>query len=126
MGDVKLGGAGRILHILRYRLSSASATPIGATMRLAAWWRACCEVGSRCVRIAEHDGEGTALLAALQALRQVWLIDAAQSGVPPGTIRRIDCSVTNVALPPGTVSCHGFGLVEAIALARALDLLPRQ
>ena len=76
------------------------------------------------VRIAEHDGEATALLAELQSTRCAWLIDAARSDAPPGTIHRIDCSVADPALSSGSISSHGFGLAEAIGLARALDVLP--
>jgi hydrogenase maturation protease len=76
------------------------------------------------VRLLEQSGEASALLAELQEADCAWLIDAAQSGAPPGTIHRIDCAATDVALPSGTVSSHGFGLAEAIALARTLDLLP--
>jgi hydrogenase maturation protease len=78
------------------------------------------------VRIAEHDGEATALLAELQSARRAWLIDAARSGARPGTIRRIDSSVADLAIPSGTVSSHGSGVAEAIALARALNVLPGQ
>ena len=77
------------------------------------------------VRVVEQDGEATALLAELQAAENVWLIDAAACGAPVGTIHRIDCSGTDVALPAGAVSSHGFGLAEAIGLARALDVLPQ-
>jgi hydrogenase maturation protease len=76
------------------------------------------------VRVVECDGEATAVLAELQALRQVWVIDAAQSGAPPGTIHRIDCSVTDAGVPSGSVSSHGFGVAEAIGLARVLGTLP--
>jgi hydrogenase maturation protease len=76
------------------------------------------------VRVAESDGEATALLAELQSAQCAWLIDAARSGALSGTIHRIDCSASDLPLPPGTVSSHGFGVVEAIALARALDVLP--
>ena len=76
------------------------------------------------MRIVERDGEATALLADLQAARRVWLIDAAQSGAPPGTIHRIDCAATDAVVPRGSVSSHGFGVAEAIALARALGTLP--
>ena len=76
------------------------------------------------VRVVEQDGEATALLAELQSARNVWLIDAARSGAPAGTIRRIDCSVADAALPDGGVSSHGFGVAEAIGLARALGVLP--
>jgi hydrogenase maturation protease len=78
------------------------------------------------VRVIELDGEATALLAELQLAQCAWLVDAASSGAPLGTIHRIDCSATDLALPSGGVSSHGFGVIEAIALARALDVLPRQ
>jgi hydrogenase maturation protease len=78
------------------------------------------------VRVAEHDGEATSLLAEFQSARRVWLIDAARSGALPGTIRRIDCTVADLGIPVGSVSSHGFGVAEAIALARALDVLPLQ
>ncbi len=78
------------------------------------------------VRVVEHDGEATALLSEFQSAQHVWLIDAAQSGAAPGTVHRIDCSLADPTLPTGTVSSHGFGLAEAIALARELDMLPRQ
>jgi hydrogenase maturation protease len=76
------------------------------------------------VRIVEQDGEATALLVELQSARRVWLIDAARSGAQAGTVHRIDCSAADLALPSGTMSSHGFGVIEAIALARALDVLP--
>jgi hydrogenase maturation protease len=72
----------------------------------------------------EHDGEATSLLAELQPLRHAWLIDAAQSGAPAGTIFRIDCSAPDATVPSSAVSSHGFGLAEAIALARTLGALP--
>ena len=74
--------------------------------------------------VVEHDGEGTSLLAQLQFASRAWLIDAAQSGAPPGTIHRIDCANSDAVVPRGGVSSHGFGVAEAIALARALGNLP--
>jgi len=76
------------------------------------------------VRILEQDGEATELVTDLQGVRHAWLIDAAQSGATPGTIHRIDCSNTDAVLPRGSLSSHGFGVAEAIALARALGTLP--
>jgi hydrogenase maturation protease len=76
------------------------------------------------VQVLELDGEATAILTALQGSESAWLIDAAQSGAPAGTIHRIDCCVTGAVIPCSTVSSHGFGVAEAIALARALDTLP--
>jgi hydrogenase maturation protease len=76
------------------------------------------------VRILEHTGEATTLLAHLQPAHSAWLIDAAQSGAPPGTIHRVDCATTDALPPRSTVSSHGFGVAEAIGLARALGTLP--
>jgi hydrogenase maturation protease len=76
------------------------------------------------VRIVEHAGEATALLNDFRSARSAWLIDAAQSGSPPGTIHRIDCSTTDAVPPRGSLTSHGFGAAEAIALARILGTLP--
>jgi hydrogenase maturation protease len=76
--------------------------------------------------IIEHSGEATALLAHMEGAEQAFLIDACMSGAPPGTIHRFD--VSSAAMPslaPG-FSTHGFGLTQALELARALGRLPRQ
>jgi hydrogenase maturation protease len=78
----------------------------------------------RNVPAVEHSGEAMSLLAALEGADRAWLIDAAQSGVPPGTIHRIDCGTPDAFVPQGTTSSHGFGVAEAIGLARALGTLP--
>jgi hydrogenase maturation protease len=76
------------------------------------------------VAIHEQDGEATGLLACMEGAAAVWLVDACVSGKPPGTVQRFD--VTDMPLPQGAfnLSTHGFGLNEAIELARALDQLP--
>jgi hydrogenase maturation protease len=73
--------------------------------------------------VVEHNGEATALVDTLRSARHTWLIDAAQSDSPPGTIHRIDCT-KDIPLLRSTVSSHGFGLAEAIGLARALGTMP--
>ena len=75
------------------------------------------------VPVAEHNGEATTLLDLLRTKECVWLVDAAQSGSEPGTIHRIDCA-TDTPFPGRPLSSHGFGLAEAIGLARALGALP--
>ncbi|MCG6874519.1 MAG: hydrogenase maturation protease [Betaproteobacteria bacterium] len=50
------------------------------------------------------------------------LVDAMRSDSPPGTIRRL--TVDDIESAPDAVSCHGFGLGEALELARALGTLP--
>jgi hydrogenase maturation protease len=53
------------------------------------------------------------------------LIDAMRSGLPPGTVRRLTPDeVARAELAPGALSCHGFGLGQALALARTLGTLP--
>ena len=88
--------------------------------------RALCSNVPAEVRVAEQDGEAMALLEELRTAQRVWLIDAARSGAPPGTIHRIDCSAADAVVPRGSCSTHGFGLAEAVALARVLDCLPER
>lgn len=71
------------------------------------------------------NGEGAAIVAALEGVDEAWLVDAARSGASPGAIHRIDCAMDKVP-PCGSVSSHDFGLAEAIELARALGTLPPQ
>lgn len=78
------------------------------------------------VEIAEADGEATALLAWLEGTGEAYLVDACASGAAPGTVRRFD--VAGAPLPQDAfgLSTHGFGLSEAVELARALGQLPRR
>jgi len=78
----------------------------------------------RGVRVVESDGEATAVLAALEQADVAWLVDAARSGAAPGTVHRIDCAAGEALPHRGAVSSHGFGVAEAIALARSLGVLP--
>jgi hydrogenase maturation protease len=77
-----------------------------------------------CVTILEHDGDAGSLLALFQPGDSVWLADAACSGAPPGTLRRLDCAAGDTPPPSATASSHGMGVAEAIALAAALGSLP--
>ena len=78
----------------------------------------------RAIEVAEADGEATDILARLDGASSAFLIDACASGAPAGTVHRFD--VSDAPLPQGAfgVSTHGFGLHEAIELARALGQLP--
>ncbi|HUB10851.1 MAG TPA: hydrogenase maturation protease [Acetobacteraceae bacterium] len=76
------------------------------------------------VLVTEQDGEATALIECLRDAGSVWLIDAASSGAPVGSIRRVDC-VRDDALPvKARASSHGFGVADAVSLARVLGVLP--
>ena len=77
------------------------------------------------VDVIEDGGEALSLMSRFEGVDAVYLVDAAVSGAPPGTIRRFD--VTTAPLPDAmaTLSTHGFGLAAAIELARVLHRLPR-
>jgi hydrogenase maturation protease len=76
------------------------------------------------VRVAESDGEATALIERFDGAASAYLVDACLSGASAGTVRRFD--VADGPLPQDLfdVSTHGFGLAQAIELARALGQLP--
>ena len=76
------------------------------------------------VEVTEHDGEATDLLARLEGVAAAFLIDACASDASAGTVSRFDVGVRPLPQRAFTVSTHGFGLAEAIELARALDRLP--
>ncbi len=85
--------------------------------------RACRLAG---IEILDESGEAANLLGRFESAETIYVVDAAASGAPPGTIRRFD--VASAALPQkiSAVSTHGFGLAEAIEIARALKRLPRR
>ena len=76
------------------------------------------------VVLVRESGEAAALMECFGASDAVWLIDAAASGSPPGTIRRFDAGAGPLPAKLSEVSSHGFGLGQAIELARALGTLP--
>jgi hydrogenase maturation protease len=76
------------------------------------------------VEIVELDGEAASVLVRLEGASAAILIDACVSGSAPGTVQRFD--VANAPLPGAAfgLSSHGFGLAEAMDLARSLDIVP--
>jgi hydrogenase maturation protease len=76
------------------------------------------------VEVAETDGGATDILARFEHAAAAIIIDACASGAETGAVHRFDVSLA--PLPHGGfgVSTHGFGLHEAIELARALGQLP--
>lgn len=81
------------------------------------------------VRVLDHDGEPPTLLLDWEGAETVYVIDAVRAQDPPGTIHRVELDATGeVALPvvARRESSHALGLGEAVALARALDRLPRR
>lgn len=76
------------------------------------------------VEIVEQDGEATALLAALDDAAAVFIVDACASGARPGAVLRFNAAAGPLPGKTFALSSHGFGLAEAVELARALGQLP--
>ena len=70
-----------------------------------------------------HIGDAADLIEAWETVDDVIVVDAVLTGAPVGTVqawdgRQLPDSVST------TVSTHGFGVAEAIELARVLNRLP--
>ena len=76
------------------------------------------------IEVLEETGEMTALLECLEEADEAWLVDASASGAAPGTIRRFDVAVAPLPNAVMAMSTHGFGMAEAIEMARAMGSLP--
>ncbi len=74
--------------------------------------------------VMELDGRLGALFDAITCGRRVVVVDAMSSGAPPGTVRRFDAIAAPLPAVFGSISTHGFGVAEAIELARTLGRLP--
>lgn len=76
------------------------------------------------VTIHESTGTPDSLMDLWQDAAAVVLVDASQSGNPPGAIERFD--VSTEPLPTSCLHCstHAFGVAEAVELARSLGSLP--
>jgi hydrogenase maturation protease len=81
------------------------------------------------VRVCVRSGDLLGLIDEWREVEAVLLIDAAAPppGLPPGDIapvHRIDVSAQRLPRELGGHSTHGFGVAEAVELARALGALP--
>ena len=76
--------------------------------------------------VVEASGEGTALIELWRSFagRAVYLVDATVSGRLPGSVTRFDAHHELLPLTEHGNSSHMFGVVQAIELARILDVLP--
>jgi hydrogenase maturation protease len=75
-------------------------------------------------RIEVLRGDPAPLIEWLEQAEHAWLIDAADAGDSPGSIRRFDLARGAVPEQPFALSTHGFGLADTLELARALNALP--
>jgi len=76
------------------------------------------------VKVVEETGDGVELLEVWKDADRVILVDAVQSGAPPGTIHRIDARSEKLPRWFSHSSTHAFGIAEAIELARTMNELP--
>ncbi|KAF0135018.1 MAG: hydrogenase maturation protease [Methylocystaceae bacterium] len=76
------------------------------------------------VEIIEEEGEATRVLARLEGADAAYIVDACVFGAKPGDIRRFDVGTGPLPRAAFGASTHGFGLAEALELARALGVLP--
>jgi hydrogenase maturation protease len=77
-------------------------------------------------RVIVHEGEPIDLLDRWEGASDVIVVDAVNSGAPPGTIHRLDPLAEPIPTALSRGSTHALGLAEAIELARALDRLPHR
>lgn len=69
------------------------------------------------------DRPGISLIQYMQSAELIILIDAMRSKqCIPGTVKCLD--VSHLANVIETLSCHGFGVADALQLAKELNLLP--
>lgn len=79
------------------------------------------------MRVVEATGDGAELLDLWEKAERVLLIDAAQSGVRPGTLHVLDALAEEV--PTDLFPCcssHLFSVAEAVQMGKALGTLPQQ
>lgn len=77
------------------------------------------------VVLRERTGDMLSLLDDWEGFAAVICIDAAAPAGAPGRIHRLDPAVDVLERDFAFASSHAYGLAEAVALARKLDLLPR-
>jgi hydrogenase maturation protease len=76
------------------------------------------------VTAIEHEGDAAALVEAWTGADHVVVVDAAVSGAAPGTVHRFDARAEPLPARSLRSSTHGFGVADAVELARALGRLP--
>mgnify|MGYP001820372565 FL=1 len=78
------------------------------------------------VAVFESDGDPAALLDLWDGAARVLLVDAVDSGDPPGTILRFEAGLNPIPATHFRRSTHAMGIGEAVELGRALGRLPER
>ena len=72
------------------------------------------------------DRPGIDLLNVINQTNTALIIDAAVSDFPPGTITRLEKDDIDALLKNSYTSSHDFGVLQTIALGKALNQLPKR
>ncbi|MFI5372206.1 MAG: hydrogenase maturation protease, partial [Candidatus Eisenbacteria bacterium] len=80
--------------------------------------------GPRGLHTIECDGGLGPTFDAITGAGSVLVVDAMSSGATPGTVRRFDAGEGPLPVAFAARSTHGFGVGEAVELARVLGRLP--
>ncbi len=75
-------------------------------------------------QVIEAEMAGVDLIDLMKGASVAILIDAVRSGKAPGSVHRLDASVSPIGGQVFSHSSHAIGVSEAIELARAMDVLP--
>ncbi len=76
------------------------------------------------VEALEASGETASLMALWEGTSDVLVVDAMLTGLPPGSVRLFEPAETPLVREALRCSTHGFGVAEAVELARVLERLP--
>ena len=78
------------------------------------------------VEVVPCELEPSRLIDAWEGAASALVVDAVDSGAPPGTVQRFDASEAAVPARTFRSSTHALGVGDAIELARALGRLPER
>ncbi len=78
------------------------------------------------IRVIQHWGESTGLVDVMTGWDDVIIVDAASSGRASGSWHVFEVTASPLPSDLADMSSHGFGIPQAIELARALDTLPKR
>ena len=80
--------------------------------------------GAAAFDVVECHGAAADLVTFMQGRPRVVIVDACASGAAPGTLMRLDAVTAPLPGWLRSVSSHGIGVAEGVALARLLGSLP--
>lgn len=76
------------------------------------------------VAVIEGGTAGLGLIALMEGYQRVIIVDAADMGYPPGSVRRFTPAEVEFEKVEAPLSLHQVGLAEVLALAEALQVAP--